>query len=62
MSLPSIGGHTPNELLSGWSESSKYHLFFRDLLQLTVAAQPPPDTGGMDVSMTINNSFNSTRL
>jgi hypothetical protein len=67
-SLPSIGDHTPNQLLGGGSESGNCHLFFEDyvlirtLLRLTVAAQPPPDTGGMDISMMINCSFDSTRL
>ncbi|MFX1261083.1 MAG: hypothetical protein ACFFAZ_03260 [Promethearchaeota archaeon] len=61
-SLPSIGGHTPNNLLGGISESSKHHLFYRDLLRVTVAAQPPPGTGGMDDSMMITSTFDPTRL
>jgi hypothetical protein len=61
MSLLSIGDHTPNQLLGGGLESGNCHLFLedivliRDLLRLTVAAQPPPDTGGMDVSMMIHS-------
>jgi hypothetical protein len=60
-SLLSIGDHTPNQLLGGGSESGNCHLFLEDcvliraLLRLTVAAQPPPDTGGMDVSMMIHS-------
>jgi hypothetical protein len=66
MSFPSIGDRT--QLLGGGSESGICHLFFEDcvliraLLRLTVAAQPPPDTGGMDVSMMINYSIDSTWL
>jgi hypothetical protein len=54
-SLQSIGDHTQHNLLCGSSESRKYHLFYNALLRLTVAAQPPLDTGGMDVSMMIHS-------
>lgn len=61
-SFLSTGGHTPNNLLGGRSESSKCHLFCRDLLRLIVAAQPPLDTGGMDYSMMIINTIDPTQL
>jgi hypothetical protein len=48
---------------SAWIICSKGTLFLNmALLRVTVAAQPPPDTGGMDDSMMITNSFDPTWL
>ena len=59
MRFPSIGDRT--QLLGSGLEFGNCHLFFEDfvliraLLRLTVAAQLPPDTGGMDDSMMIHS-------